>query len=108
MTPPDEVLSVPEDLGLPTDCIAREFHSAQVDQQHRRKLTLTPTSSVFIFHGISQGKQQQDAGEYSPGAFTDSQGPSSQVFSSKIECHRISSLAFQHMGIESANYSQLK
>lgn len=56
VTPPDEVLSVPEDLGLPTDCIAREFHSAQVDQQHRRKLTLTPTSSFFIFHGISQRK----------------------------------------------------
>lgn len=32
MAPPDEILSVPEDLGLPADGVLRKLHSAQIDQ----------------------------------------------------------------------------
>lgn len=80
---PDKIVSILEDLGFPIDGIPRKLHSAEIDQEHSRKLPLTTTGGFLIFQWIGQRKQKQDAGKHSPGAFTDSQWLSHQVFSSE-------------------------
>ena len=51
---PDEILSILEDLGFPTDGIPGKLHAAKVDQQHRRKLALPTTGRLLLFHCVGQ------------------------------------------------------